>query len=81
MTADNAMNTAVAVSYFFTTIRILIMILVGFYFLFSLLVVRQVLMMTRVVITDIGGLLRFLVIIYAGLSLGILFLMIGILFA
>jgi hypothetical protein len=42
------------------------------YFLFALIVVRQVALMTDTVITEAGGFLRFLSIIHAIFALGIL---------
>lgn len=42
------------------------------YFFFSIIVVRQVALMTETVVTEIGPVLKFLSIIYALLSLGAL---------
>lgn len=47
------------------------------YFLFTLIVVRQVNLMTSVVMTQGGSTLRFLAIIYAGVSLGMVVLFLG----
>lgn len=49
------------------------------YFFFSLIVLRQVYLMTETVITGGGPLLRALATVFAGLSLGIIILFIGLL--
>ena len=50
------------------------------YFFFSLIVVRQVNMMTETVITEAGPILRALSILHAGVALGATVLVIGFLF-
>lgn len=50
------------------------------YFIFSLIVVRQVSLMTETLITEVSPLLRAFSIIYAGVALGIVILFIGLLF-
>lgn len=47
------------------------------YFVFSLIVIRQVTLMTQTVITEGAPLLRVLSILHAGLALGIVVLFIG----
>lgn len=47
------------------------------YFIFSLVVLRQVNLMTATVKTEGGGLLKAAAILYAGLSLGVIVLFIG----
>lgn len=61
-------------------IRIGIIILAGLYFIFSLIVVRQVNLMTETLITEVSPLLRAFAIIHAGLALGIILLLIGFMF-
>lgn len=50
------------------------------YFIFSLLVVRQVHLMTETLITEVTPLLRAGAIFHAGLSLGVIILLIGFIF-
>lgn len=47
------------------------------YFVFSLIVVRQVSLMSETVKTKFGGILRVFSILFAGLALGILVLFVG----
>ncbi len=47
------------------------------YFVFTLIVLRQVNLMTSTIKTEGGGILKALAILYAGLALGIIVLMIG----
>lgn len=46
------------------------------YFIFSLIVVRQVYLMTDTIMTEAAGILRALAILFAGLALGIIILFI-----
>lgn len=55
-------------------------ILVALYFVFSLVVIRQINFMTEIFITETAPLLRAFSIIHAGLALGIILLFIGLLF-
>jgi hypothetical protein len=50
------------------------------YFIFSLIVVRQINLMTDTVITEVAPYLRAFAIIHAGVALGIIILFIGFLF-
>lgn len=61
-------------------VRVGVIILSAFYFLFSLVVVRQVSLMTDTLITEISPYLRAFSLIHAGLALGVIILLIGILF-
>lgn len=63
-----------------TLIRAGILSLAVAYFFFSLIVVRQVNMMTETVITEAGSVLRALAILHAGVALGAIILFIGFLF-
>lgn len=47
------------------------------YFIFTLIVLRQVNLMTATVRTEGGGLLKAVAILYAGLALGVIVLFIG----
>ena len=47
------------------------------YFIFTLIVLRQVNLMTRTIRTEGGGILKALAILYAGLALGVIVLFIG----
>ena len=47
------------------------------YFIFTLIVLRQVNLMTQTVRTEGGGLLKAIAILYAGLALGVIVLFIG----
>lgn len=47
------------------------------YFIFTLIVLRQVNLMTSTVRTEGGGLLKAIAILYAGLALGVIVLFIG----
>lgn len=49
------------------------------YFIFSLILIRQVFLMTKTVVTEAGPFLRFLSFIHAALALGIVVLFITIL--
>ncbi|MDD2822577.1 MAG: hypothetical protein PHQ59_00715 [Candidatus Daviesbacteria bacterium] len=50
------------------------------YFIFSLIVVRQINLMTDTLITEVAPYLRAFAIIHSGISLGIIILFIGFLF-
>lgn len=58
-----------------------ILIFTGVYFIFSLIVVRQVSLMTETLITEVSPVIKAFSIIHAGLALGIIILLIGLLFA
>lgn len=60
--------------------RVGIIILAVFYFIFSLIVLRQVNLMTETLITEVSPLLRAFAILHAGLALGIIILFIGYIF-
>ena len=47
------------------------------YFIFTLIVLRQVNLMTTTIKTEGGGIIKALAILYAGLALGVIVLMIG----
>ena len=57
-----------------------ILIFASLYFIFSLIVVRQVSLMTETLITEVSPILRAFSIIHAGVALGIIILLIGFLF-
>lgn len=60
--------------------KLLLLLLVFCYFLFSLVVVRQVTLMTETLMTESAPVLRAMSIIHAGFALGVIILFIGILF-
>jgi hypothetical protein len=60
--------------------RLLIMTLSGLYFAFSLIIVRQVSLMTETLITEAGPIMKALAILHCGFALGIIVLLIGYLF-
>ncbi len=47
------------------------------YFIFTLIVLRQVNLMTETIKTESGGILKAIAILYAGLALGVIVLFIG----
>jgi len=57
-----------------------ILILAALYFVFSLIVIRQIHLMTEIVMTEAAPIMRAFSIIHAGLALGIVILFIGSLF-
>lgn len=61
--------------------KFLVILLASSYFFFSLVIVRQINLMTETLMTESSPLLRAFAIIHAGLALGIIILFIGILFA
>lgn len=63
------------------TIKVAILILSVLYFIFSLIVIRQVYLMTETLITETAPILRAFVILNAGFALGVILLFIGFLFA
>lgn len=62
---------------FWQIVRFTILILSVLYFIFALIVVRQVNLMTETLITEVAPLLRAFSILHAGLALGIVILLIG----
>jgi hypothetical protein len=60
--------------------EIAIILLAFCYFIFSLIVVRQVNLMTETVITETGPVFRAFAIIHSGIALGIVILFIGFFF-
>lgn len=61
-------------------VKILIILLSTLYFIFSLILVRQVAFMAETLMTEVTPILKGLSIIYAGVSLGVVILFIGMLF-
>jgi hypothetical protein len=74
MPVDNALIPTVATLFqdFIGIMEIGFVILFIFYFLFSLVVIRQVNLMTETVITEGAPLLRFLAILHAGIVLAVI---------
>lgn len=65
---------------FWLIVKVGMIILAVFYFIFSLIVVRQVSLMTELLMTEVSPVLRAFSIVHAGLALGIVVLFIGFLF-
>lgn len=65
---------------FWLVVKVGILILAVLYFIFSLIVVRQVSLMTEILMTEVSPILRFFSIVHAGLALGIVVLFIGFMF-
>lgn len=65
---------------FWITIELAILAFAALYFIFALIVVRQVRLMTTTLITEVSPLLKALSILFAGFSLGMTFLFIGLFF-
>lgn len=65
---------------FWFLVGAMLFILAVLHFVFTLFVVRQVQLMTDTVMTEVSPLLRAMSIIYAGLGLGIVVLLLGLLF-
>lgn len=65
---------------FWAVPRIAILILASFYFIFSLIVARQINLMTETLVTKNSPVLRAFAIIHSGFALGIIILFIGFLF-
>lgn len=55
----------------------LVLLIAICYFLFTLIVVRQINLMTEIVMTRGGSAMRFLAIIYSGVALGMVILFLG----
>ncbi|KKQ66886.1 MAG: hypothetical protein US86_C0002G0003 [Candidatus Daviesbacteria bacterium GW2011_GWA2_38_24] len=62
---------------FWIVLEIGTILFAGLYFIFSLMVVRQVKLMTQTLINQTAPLLRALSILHSGFSLGLLILLIG----
>lgn len=73
-------NPIISIEMIWLIIRSALVILGVLYFIFSLIVVRQVNLMTDTLITEVAPLLRAFAIIHTGVSLGIIILFIGFLF-
>ncbi len=67
------------ISSFWVIFKIVFIVAFGLYFIFSLIIVRQVQLMTDTLVTEVSPVLRGLSIIHAGIALGILVLSIGLL--
>ena len=65
---------------FLILVKVGLLLLSALYFIFSLIVVRQVSLMTETLVTEVAPLIRAFSIIHSGLALGIILLFIGLLF-
>ncbi|MFA5932629.1 MAG: DUF5657 family protein [Microgenomates group bacterium] len=77
---SNFFNPAVSMETIWFIVRGALVILSLLYFVFSLIVIRQVNLMTDTLITEVAPYLRAFAIIHAGVALGIIILFIGFLF-
>lgn len=66
-------------SYFLFAVKAAILLILVIYAIFALLVVRQVDLMGKTLITTVAPIVKFLAIINAGLSIGLILLAAGIL--
>lgn len=82
MSLEGPVATAVFTPFggFLILVKVGLLLLSALYFIFSLIVVRQVSLMTKTLITEVAPLIRAFSIIHAGLALGIILLFIGLLF-
>lgn len=80
MLVENSLFGSEGIIGFWMIVRFLLFTLTIIYFLFSLVVVRQVNLMTETLITEVAPFLRAFAIIHAGVALGMIVLFIGILF-
>lgn len=78
--AENWLLTGTAVAVFLFVFKTGLLLLAVLYFIFSLIIVRQVRLMTQILITEVSPLLRAFSIMHAGFALGIIILLIGFLF-
>lgn len=60
-------------------IKIAVLLILSFYAIFALLIVRQVTSMTRTLITEISPIVRVVAILHAGVAFGLVVLMLGLL--
>ena len=70
-------NLPIFINSSFFILKILFVAFSIAYFIFSLILVRQVYLMTDTVITEGGPLLRFFAVLFSGAALGIIILFIG----
>lgn len=60
-------------------VKVAILLILSFYAVFSLIVVRQVDLMSRALITSVSPVVKAFAILHAGLAIGLVFLAFGIL--
>jgi hypothetical protein len=64
---------------FVPIIKIGILLILFFYAIFALLIVKQVTSMTKTLVTEIGPVLRIIAFLHAGIAVGLVVLMFGLL--
>lgn len=74
------LSSFTALGGFWLVVKLMALVLAVLYFIFSLITLRQVNLMTETLITETAGLLRAFAIIHAGLALGVIILFIGLSF-
>ncbi|MBI4036549.1 hypothetical protein HY386_01550 [Candidatus Daviesbacteria bacterium] len=60
-------------------VKLAILLILAFYAIFALLIIRQVSLMSQVLITNISPIFKAVAIIHAGFAIGFIFLVYGIL--
>ncbi|MBI2021902.1 hypothetical protein HYS93_03420 [Candidatus Daviesbacteria bacterium] len=79
MVTDNPILSIINLTNFWEIFKIGFIIFSILYFIFSLVIIRQVSLMAETVMTEGGPILRALSIFHAGLALGLIILLIGLL--
>lgn len=80
MLVNSGTTLALGLSTVWLLAKILIFVLGVFYFVFTLIVVQQVRLMTRSLITEVSPLLRAFSVLQVGFGLAIIILLFGLLF-
>lgn len=78
--SGTAATTLFALESLWYIFKIIVVLAFGLHFIFSLIVVKQVNLMTETLQTELSPILRALSIVYAGLALGVIILLVGYLF-
>lgn len=78
-TAGGVITTFILSSYFLSIIKGAILLILIFYAIFALIIIRQVDLMGKTFVTNISAVLKAFSIIHAGFAIGLIFLAWGIL--
>lgn len=78
-TAGGVITTFITSSYFLSIIKAGILLILIFYAIFAVIIIRQVDLMGKTFVTDISPVLKAFSIIHAGFAIGLIFLAWGIL--
>lgn len=79
MTIDNSLIGLELINGVYLVFKVGFLAVAVLYFFFSLIVIRQVSLMTETIVTEGGSILRALSILHGGLALGVIILFIGLL--